>query len=202
MAMESRRVATPKTARNQRAPRRSQSSRNQDHGVPEVYRDLLRDDALSMAHKSRPPKRRRVALAPEESDQHKTPIDQEPGLGVAADVIQDPTFSNYPVQTVLESSDDSDEESFDWEDVEIGADLNDDTEVKPGESLTIVIGDQNDNSPRVRRKAQKPPTRAEKKLRLDVHKIHITCLLYHVFLRNHWCNDSPLQVWSQCNVEV
>jgi xeroderma pigmentosum group C-complementing protein len=101
----------------------------------------------------------------------------------------------YPLQTALESSDDSDEEGFDWEDVDIGPDVIEDAEIIPGESLTIVIGDQNDNS-RARRKGQKPPTLAEKKLRLDVHKIHLTCLLYHVFLRNHWCNDSQLQVGS------
>jgi hypothetical protein len=73
--------------------------------------------------------------------------------------------------------------------------------MKPGESLTIVIGGQDDKSPRTRRKGQKPPTLAERKLRLDVHKIHVMCLLYHVFVRNHWCNDSKLQVRSvYCSV--
>jgi xeroderma pigmentosum group C-complementing protein len=104
-----------------------------------------------------------------------------------------PTDAAQPVQTAFESSDDSDEENFDWEDVEIGGDAADEVQIQPGESLTIVIGDQ-DGKPRARRKAQKTPTQAERKLRLDVHKIHMTCLLYHVFLRNHWCNDHQLQV--------
>ena len=192
MARGSRRLAAPpERARGLRAPRQSP---HQDLDIPGVYRDMLRHDAPAVPHNSRPPKKRRVASASEQSEY--APADQEPRLGVPTAATEDPAPSNHPVQTVFESSDDSDEESFDWEDVEIGGGVADDAEIQPGESLTIVIGDQHGNSPRVRRKGQKPPTQAEKKLRLDVHKIHITCLLYHVFLRNHWCNDPQLQVGS------
>lgn len=194
MARDSGRwAARPERARGQRAPRQRRSSRNQEPGVPDVYREMLRDEAPPASHKPHTPKRRRVASASEQSGQNDGPRDRASGHLMAAGGDDPPLF--YPLQTALESSDDSDEEGFDWEDVDIGPDVIEDAEIIPGESLTIVIGDQNDNS-RARRKGQKPPTLAEKKLRLDVHKIHLTCLLYHVFLRNHWCNDSQLQVGS------
>jgi xeroderma pigmentosum group C-complementing protein len=44
---------------------------------------------------------------------------------------------------------------------------------------------------------QKPLTAAEKKLRLDIHKVHVLCLLRHVQIRNLWCNDDELQVRNQ-----
>jgi len=39
----------------------------------------------------------------------------------------------------------------------------------------------------------------EKQKRLDIHKIHLCCLLAHVYMRNAWCNDEQIQVRSSRN---
>jgi len=39
-----------------------------------------------------------------------------------------------------------------------------------------------------------PPTTIEKQKRIDVHKLHVCCLLAHVYVRNAWCNDERIQV--------
>lgn len=40
---------------------------------------------------------------------------------------------------------------------------------------------------------RKPLTRAEKEARVDVHKVHVVCLVAHAALRNAWCNDAQTQ---------
>ncbi|KAL8789744.1 MAG: hypothetical protein Q9213_000995 [Squamulea squamosa] len=39
---------------------------------------------------------------------------------------------------------------------------------------------------------RKPLTALERKHRLEVHKLHLLCLLSHIHLRNHWCNDQNI----------
>jgi hypothetical protein len=60
------------------------------------------------------------------------------------------------------------------------------------EPLQITLGQQQDQKRRVVRR--KPVTAAERKIRLDVHKTHLLCLLSHVQRRNLWCNDEEVQV--------
>lgn len=40
---------------------------------------------------------------------------------------------------------------------------------------------------------RKPITREERERRLDVHKMHLLCLVSHAARRNHWCNDALVQ---------
>ena len=59
------------------------------------------------------------------------------------------------------------------------------------ESLDITL-----EEPPVRRtlvRRRKPVTGSEKKLRLQIHKAHLLCLLGHVYTRNLWCNDEEVQ---------
>src|SRR5437879_3953508 len=132
MARGSRRLVAPAgRARGVPAPSRMPQ---QDSEIPNVYRNMLQDDAPSLPHNSRPPKRRRLVPSSEQAD-HAPPYQE---TSVAA---EEPRLSSHPAQTVFESSDESDEENFDWEDVEIGGGAADDEEKQPGESLTIVLGD-------------------------------------------------------------
>lgn len=99
--------------------------------------------------------------------------------------------------------DDSSEESdFAWEEVGLPYE---EPQVFDGErdeqeepQLHLVLNGQAEESFRspaaVRRK---PLTALERKLRLEVHKVHLLCLLSHVHLRNHWCNDQNIHVCSQ-----
>ncbi|TQV97729.1 nitrilase [Cordyceps javanica] len=40
---------------------------------------------------------------------------------------------------------------------------------------------------------RKPITKEERERRLNIHKMHLLCLLSHVARRNHWCNDAEVQ---------
>lgn len=40
---------------------------------------------------------------------------------------------------------------------------------------------------------KKPITREERDRRLNIHKMHLLCLLSHAARRNHWCNDEQVQ---------
>jgi xeroderma pigmentosum group C-complementing protein len=93
-------------------------------------------------------------------------------------------------------SEGSDESDMEWEEVDIqqpaipgaaGPVSGDDDE-----PLQITLGQQEGQKRRVIRR--KPVTAAERKIRLDVHKTHLLCLLSHVQRRNLWCNDEEIQV--------
>ncbi|KAF2837488.1 Rad4-domain-containing protein [Patellaria atrata CBS 101060] len=96
-------------------------------------------------------------------------------------------------------SDESEESEFEWEDVGLGKTLEDDKEVDidpntSGAPLSIVLGERSQNAGKTpRRIRRRVVTSVEKKMRLDIHKIHILCLLSHVHIRNDWCNDVQVQ---------
>jgi xeroderma pigmentosum group C-complementing protein len=95
-------------------------------------------------------------------------------------------------QTIIDS--DESESDMEWEDaLAEGNDTSDDE----GKDVQTEIGDvaitfgenaagEGPMKKRVRRRAI---TSVDKKRRLDIHKMHILCLLYHVHRRNAWCND-------------
>lgn len=101
-------------------------------------------------------------------------------------------------QTIVDpdESDGSDEE---WEDALVDGDDTDghdgptDAAPRVGD-ISITIGGRKEKGgetrPKVRRRAI---TSVDKKRRLDIHKMHVLCLLYHVYRRNVWCNDLRVQ---------
>jgi xeroderma pigmentosum group C-complementing protein len=97
-------------------------------------------------------------------------------------------------QTITNDSESSESE-VEWEDVGF-----DDTSSpietvhhEPSERLSITINTR--DTPKKRSPTKRRPiSAAEKAMRLTVHKMHITYLLYHGFYRNNWCNDRKSQV--------
>lgn len=99
-------------------------------------------------------------------------------------------------QTVYNSPSESEESDMEWEEVDIQQSSlpGPSTSVSASDDapLQITLGQQEERKRRVVRR--KPVTAAERKLRLDVHKTHLLCLLGHVQRRNLWCNDEEVQV--------
>jgi xeroderma pigmentosum group C-complementing protein len=101
-------------------------------------------------------------------------------------------------QTVIDSdeSDGSDEE---WEDALADGDDTDGQEevdlVTPQVAdISITIGaKKHEDTMTKRRVHRRAITSVDKKKRLDIHKMHVLCLLYHVYRRNSWCNDLRVQ---------
>lgn len=107
-----------------------------------------------------------------------------------------------PVQTVydVDASEESDAE--DWEDVELPA--SDPARQMPAhistgardseEPLQITLERHEDKGKQRAVPRRKAVSATERKWRLDIHKVHLLCLLSHVQMRNLWCNDEDVQV--------
>jgi xeroderma pigmentosum group C-complementing protein len=204
-------------AANNRSSGRTRSTRQsqkKDADIPDVFQDLLSEAASSVNappdEDSKPLKKRKTTRTtravepgpaiPTVDTEIKTSPPRELSLRSPGDLVSDGHNGSGVVQTVTDYSEESEESEFEWEDV--GIDQNEDSgnekvdEAPAFGDLSIVIGG-NDSGQKARRQVRrKGITAAERKLRLDVHKMHILCLLYHVHLRNAWCNDHRTQVYT------
>ena len=171
--------------------------------VPEVFQEMLvytlPSSPALLNEEGRSVKKRRVGghiviqglaspsrITPDDKSKTETASEHE-----AAPMKQD---ARTP-QTTYNDSDDSADSDMNWEEV----DLKD--KALAGEStdengeLRLVL-ENNDPSAKasiIRRR--RPITSADRRLRLEVHKMHLLALLAHVHLRNHWCNDIEVQVY-------
>ncbi|KAJ9151200.1 Rad4-domain-containing protein [Pleurostoma richardsiae] len=101
------------------------------------------------------------------------------------------------VQTVYKDSDDEDDdddEDLQFENVDFGA--IDAAAPESTESDTLVLNlseHMRTATPRRNQERRKPISKAEKERRVEIHKMHLLCLLSHIEKRNHWCNDPVVQ---------
>ncbi|KAF2642819.1 Rad4-domain-containing protein [Massarina eburnea CBS 473.64] len=166
-------------------------------------RQTLGSSYTSDLHVSAPEKRRANGTATKASLQSrsKSPLlpkpssPRAPSPGPSEHVSDEEEDSGRVRQTIIDS-DESDESDMEWEDAL--ADGNDETEdERDADGLEPEIGDVaitfNDNSGEEKNAKKKVRRRAitsvDKKRRLDIHKMHVLCLLYHIHRRNAWCND-------------
>ncbi|KAF2203574.1 Rad4-domain-containing protein [Delitschia confertaspora ATCC 74209] len=100
------------------------------------------------------------------------------------------------LQTVTDDSEVSDESDLEWEDAlqqnEGEGEQQQNKEEPVISDVSITIGGD-EGTKTTQRPRRKGITSVEKKLRLDIHKLHVLCLLYHVHRRNTWCNDETVQ---------
>ncbi|KAK3365450.1 hypothetical protein B0H63DRAFT_536923, partial [Podospora didyma] len=188
--------------------------------VPDVYRELLveaRAEARSAQAQDnsggleqRPLKRKRpgekgvpsrqkealVLSKPEEAGQNADDSDDDDDDVEFEDVI----IPAPTVQTMVrESDDDDDDVVFEDVDVDPGGLLSASAAAGEGQSKDMVLdlnlSAQRNAMTESRRAAdrRKPVTREEKERRVQIHKMHLLCLLSHVERRNRWCNDTAVQ---------
>ncbi|KAL4797617.1 hypothetical protein BDV19DRAFT_358391 [Aspergillus venezuelensis] len=172
------------------ANRTRRSRRGDKDEIPEVYKEMLAEaDARENepSSSSRPAKRFKPAgyrataaqaLSPAQDPNPQDPID------VDEHAVKQP-------QTVYNSPSESEESDMEWEEVDLQQPAVPAASSVTDEPLQITLGQQEGQKRRVVRR--KPVTAAEKKLRLDIHKTHLLCLLCHVQRRNLWCNDEDVQ---------
>lgn len=114
-------------------------------------------------------------------------------------VSQDSLAATGRIRQTIIDSDESDDSDMEWEnaldDGDDSDDLDDGKDAAPQiGDISITIGgskrEDKDVGRKIRRRAI---TSVDKKRRLDIHKMHVLCLLYHVHRRNAWCNDRRAQ---------
>lgn len=127
-------------------------------------------------------------------------------------VFEDVVIPKPTIQTVYMTSDDEGSEGTDDDDDDDGDDKNigvtfEDVDMRPPVATVHLPEPQRKDielnlsaqkaamSPMKRGLGRKkrPLSKEEKKQRLEVHKVHILCLLYHCAMRNRWCNDVKVQ---------
>lgn len=137
--------------------------------APDAFRDLLSGAGSPAIQDNRPLKRRKRNNEP--VPRRQTIVDDSANV---------------------DSDSDSDSDSdVEFEDVDLGPSHTDGQE----EPLQITIETHTHGATERRTglRKRKPVTAAERVRRLSCHKMHIVCLLYHAFYRNHWCNDAKTQ---------
>ncbi|OJD14645.1 hypothetical protein AJ78_05042 [Emergomyces pasteurianus Ep9510] len=189
--------------------------------LPRVYHDMLaeagagaelgpgRSGSASRVGDDRPVKRRRVG------ERRGGGIEAERGRRAVEGEVE--VHDSRPVQTVFDVDASDDESEMEWEDVEVsiavpasasGPSYDGAAEQKeaqeplqefgagaPEESLQITLEKPEEEGKQrgAAARRRKPATAQEKRWRLDIHRMHLLCLLGHVQLRNLWCNDDKVQ---------
>ena len=171
--------------------------------VPSIYKEMLRDAMSSsppLPDGERPLKKRRVG-GQDRQEQDSERLTKQYDRGSAFGDITDGAESENQhrsdqFQTAYHDSEGSAESDVNWEEVQ----LEEDTDLKNNDStdaqeLDLVLGETAEIKQAHRQQSRRrPATPAERKAKLDVHKMHVLCLLAHVHLRNHWCNDEEVHV--------
>ena len=174
-----------------------------------AYRDMLAEVASSPGQSDedgRSVKKRRVAGHIITQTPHAPPSQRfRASVQPKSDDNLDELFEDVPdtqpqLQQVEQTeSEDSADSDVNWEQVDLkqtdndsddtGSDVNDEPQ-----SLNLVLQDEKQRALRPAPDRRKPITAAERKLRLVVHKMNVSCLLAHVHVRNYWCNDNTVHV--------
>ena len=174
-----------------RGRRSGRGNLREEDEVPEVYREMLAEAEAREAYvpeNDRPKKRQRIDTR--DTISNKPPFkDDSPQLPTASE------SEGRQVQTAYDSTT-SDESDAEWEDVEIQQDSGiQQMAVGPSADdeplqITLTHGDGSKGKTLSKRKLI---SAVQKRLRLDVHKVHLLCLLGHVHQRNTYCNDESVQ---------
>ncbi|KAJ5136517.1 hypothetical protein N7448_005071 [Penicillium atrosanguineum] len=188
--------ARPSRGRASRA-RQPQREALRKEPVPDVFQEMLEEAEArdpEQFHSDRPIKRRRVGDSRAIAVHSPAPAQAD----TVTNVGKDEEEQAQNVQTVYDLSE-TEESDIEWEDVEIQhqqqvpeASSAAAISQERNETLQITL-EQEPEKPKKAVQRRKPVTAAEKKIRMDIHKVHLLCLLAHVNLRNRWCNDGSLQ---------
>ncbi|KAF4434763.1 hypothetical protein F53441_13647 [Fusarium austroafricanum] len=208
---------------------RSNARRGASAPVPtggEIYQDMLAEAGVNPRDRSspeRPLKRRRAGPSKTKPEPEK-PSEQAPKQPESSKVhpaevadnneedddededveFEDVILPQPTMQTMeLESDDEDEDEDIIFEDVDFAGPLPDSSN-KPEEPKSLELNlTAHQSSTAQGKKAierRKPISREERKIRTDIHKAHLLCLLSHVARRNHWCNDGKVQDYLRAHL--
>ncbi|KAL8819655.1 MAG: hypothetical protein Q9223_001951 [Gallowayella weberi] len=190
-------------------PRSKGRSQGADDGINAAYRDMLAEVNSSPTQTSdegRALKRRRVrgriiaqqddASLPDKSQRAVVESLNAPHQDTDHSAQCPQGIHPLPQDQTAYNDTSSEESDFAWEDVRVPHQRDQQLEVQPEEEgqqmLNLILDDEGEKDSSLSAARRKPLTAVERKLRLEVHKVHLLCLLSHVHLRNHWCNDQNI----------
>lgn len=180
----------------------------------DIYSEMLVEAGVENPEPERPLKRRKARQAEDGDDEAraqrtpaadaKAPVkealaeedDEEEGVEFEDVEIPKPTIQTTYMGSEDEDSED-DDEGIEFEDVDFNVPVPDDKAPGPSEEKPMELNltaQKAAMTPSKKGKPKKKPlTREEKARRLEIHKTHLLCLLYHCAMRNRWCDDGKVQ---------
>lgn len=194
-------TGTPRMAgRKRKTPSRVTRSRPD---VPDVYQDMLEEAGAGGPSSPDQPTRKRKRPSEKVTRQPEKRADvdtQEQSEEDDEDIeFEDVVIPAPSVQTIYRDSDmddSDDEEDLQFEDVVIGTVPT--SPLPAGQTSSSIELNLTAHKPsaghgKSAHDRRKPMTRAERERRVQVHKVHLLCLLVHAARRNRWCNDGEVQ---------
>ena len=198
-------------ARNQRGRKRARQTRDD---VPQVYLDMLSEEAQRQDSSQRRPHaspHKKQKLTDESNQGFGHPRDASRGQLQSEDVSSQTSGVHSPTstadvsihepqpQTVFDDSDSSSDSDIDWEKLLNKETENDDEgeskDDKPSQKqISVDLGTPNRKTGSSKQPNRLPSTAVELRNRLNVHKMHLCCLLAHVYIRNAWSYEPIIQV--------
>jgi len=161
------------------------------HSTSEIYRGLI-TEATQPEEEVRPLKRRKTVVNSKVQDVAAS----SPASVRSVDPLQGQK------QTSFNDSASSGGSDVDWEDIVLRKEDGDQPMPAPAPrsdedgldgGISVIIGAASAKPSKTQSTRRLPSTAVEKKKRLDIHKMHVCCLLAHVYTRNAWCNDDDVQ---------
>lgn len=164
--------------------------------LPDVYQEMLRESGIGVRVAKQ--KRRKVEKGGDEIIDTAWPTAPEPAVASSSKPVQEqgekPGEKPGLVEEAGEELDDSDDDDneVDWEDVDLTTVTVLEPKLAESAVLEVTLNDPSEmkRSTIERRKI----TAVDRKIRLEVHKLHLLCLMAHVSRRNRWCNNKQVQV--------
>jgi xeroderma pigmentosum group C-complementing protein len=183
------------TDEDDRPLKKRKTALSQRNSSPTSHSESI--NALSEAIREAPPPTTSRVTVPSQSPTSLPNRTQNFGSPQAAS--RESAFANGRVLQTIIDSDESDGSDEEWEDALVeDNDADDQAEiglVTPRVAdISITIGGKKSEEQATKRRVRRRAiTSVDKKKRLDIHKMHVLCLLYHVYRRNAWCNDLRVQ---------
>ena len=182
------------TAKTKKLPTRRSARRadSQYDAIPDVYHDMLAEaydaNPEDFQPDPRPRKRRKVNFESEETTAPAKPVKEPSPIPTRS-----PSPISGPPQVVFNDDFDESDSDAEFEDVEIDDEEENDSADRVEPKAVQIDLSRPLDTPRKAVQRRKPVTKAERDLRLDVHKWHLLCLLIHIASRNRWCDDEQVQ---------
>lgn len=185
--------------RGARAPRGGRSVVGFRTHDSDIYGDLLQEALGSSpaAEGSERPRKRRRVRNPGASDAGKSRTTND-NTSVADRDEDEPVFEDVlsghtPQVAYRDSDEDSEDGDHEWEELAFEKTNNGDEDDDESQgNLDITLNDVSvPQQPTITRR--RTITKADRSLRLEIHKMHILCLMSAIFRRNQWCNDETIQ---------
>lgn len=187
----------PSTRKTRQSTRRREVL---DDGIPNVYGEMLAEavaDEQESLGNVRSSKRRKI------SEEPPSKIELDFDLFGSSEVTPN-TEQRYAIAddvppklqlVVFDDFEGSDESEVEFEDVELEPTEGEgSTSTKPEQQpLKLDLSGTNLEPSRRGVQRRRPVGPAERKVRLEVHKAHLVCLLAHLSSRNRWCESESVQ---------